>query len=153
MRQSGPEPVGGVAHRIRGENVCSGSASGEILWLAEPLSFWGGTNLETGVITDVHHLQHGVSLAGRVVAMAASRGSSSSSSVLAEQLRSGVGPAAIVLSSRDAIVALGVLVAREVYDIRMPLVLVSDEERNAIPRSGPVAVTANDSGPLVSWYA
>src|SRR5665811_2249290 len=78
--------AGGDRH-VSAEMLCPGDGSGDILWLDEPLSFWGGTELDTGVITDVHHPQHGVSLVGRIVVMGASRGSSSSSSVLAEQIR------------------------------------------------------------------
>jgi predicted aconitase with swiveling domain len=121
--------------------LCAGVAEGELLWLDEPLSFWGGTDLATGVITDVHHPQCGTSLAGRVVVMSASRGSSSSSSVLAEQIRSGVAPAAMLLGSRDAIVALGALAAAEIYDVRMPILLT---DAAGLPRGGRVRVIAGD---------
>lgn len=134
--------------RVYGVALCPGEAEGELLWLDEPLSFWGGTDLATGVITDVHHPQSGVSLAGRVVVMSASRGSSSSSSVLAEQIRSGVGPAAMLLATRDAIVALGALAAAEVYDMRMPIVLT---DAVGIPREGRVRVQAGEDSGVVSW--
>jgi predicted aconitase with swiveling domain len=75
--------------------LVAGNAEGEVLALDEPLSFWGGVHEATGVITDVHHPQHGLGVAGRVLVMPAGRGSSSSSSVLAELIRAGVGPAAI----------------------------------------------------------
>ena len=133
--------------------LCAGDGLGDILWLDEPLSFWGGTDLASGLITDVHHPQHGVSLAGRVVVMCASRGSSSSSSVLAEQLRAGVGPVAIVLSSRDLIVTLGALAAAEVYGIRMPILLLDSAGLALLPRSGPVTVSATDAAASVNWSA
>ncbi|WP_411719906.1 aconitase X swivel domain-containing protein [Mycetocola sp.] len=130
--------------------LCAGEAEGDLLWLDEPLSFWGGTDLATGVITDVHHPQCGTSLAGRVVVMSASRGSSSSSSVLAEQIRSGVGPAAMLLATRDAIVTLGALAAAEVYDVRMPILLT---DAAGIPRAGRVRVRADENSGVVSWDA
>jgi predicted aconitase with swiveling domain len=148
MSQRGPETaVGGVS----GDVLCAGEGRGEILWLDEPLSFWGGTDLASGVITDVHHPQRGVALAGRVVVMSASRGSSSSSSVLAEQLRAGVGPAAVLLTTRDLIVALGALAAAEVYGIRMPIVLLNSVALATLPRSGSVTVNATD--PVTSGTA
>jgi uncharacterized protein len=121
-----------AAAALPAQPLCSGVGTGALLVLDEPLSFWGGTDLATGEITDVHHPQRGLSVAGRVVAMAASRGSSSSSSVLAEQLRAGVGPAAIILTSRDAILALGALAAFELYGISMPIVLVGPAELAAL---------------------
>lgn len=131
--------------------LCAGYGEGLVLRLDEPLSFWGGTDLDTGVITDVHHPQHGISLAGRVVVMSASRGSSSSSSVLAEQIRAGVAPAAMVLTSRDAIVTLGALAAAEVYDIRMPIVLIESAQIDEIPRDARVALRASDAGAQLTW--
>ena len=128
-----------------------GEGSGEILWLDEPLSFWGGTELDTGVINDVHHPQRGVSLAGRVVVMAASRGSSSSSSVLAEQIRAAVAPAAILLGSRDAIVTLGALAAAEIYGIRLPIVLLDEYGMAGLPRAGSVSVHSSEDRASVRW--
>lgn len=55
--------------------------------------------------------------------MAAGRGSSSGSSVLAEAIRLGTGPAGIVLLVRDAIVTVGAMVALELYDRPCPVVL------------------------------
>lgn len=129
--------------------LCPGEGAGDLLILDEPLSFWGGTDLASGVITDPHHPQHGISIAGRVVAMTASRGSSSSSSVLAEQIRAGVGPAAILLGSRDAIIALGALAATEVYGIRMPVVLLDDLA--TLPRTGRAQVHADGEVAFVTF--
>lgn len=137
---------------VSAEVLCPGDGTGEILWLDEPLSFWGGTALDTGVITDIHHPQHGVSLVGRIVVMGASRGSSSSSSVLAEQIRAGVAPAAILLGSRDAIVVLGALAAVELYGTRLPILLLDETGMVGLPRNGPVTVHAGD-GASVSWNA
>ncbi|MEO6531222.1 MAG: DUF126 domain-containing protein [Specibacter sp.] len=131
--------------------LCRGEAAGPLLALDEPLSFWGGTDLKTGLIIDAHHPQHGTSLGGTVLLMDASRGSSSSSSVLAEQLRAGVGPAAIVLSSRDAILCLGVLAATELYGNHTPVVLLDPADAAALraqlpPGPARVSVRATPGG-------
>lgn len=138
----------GNDHSLEGVTLCAGTASGEVLVLEQPLSLWGGTDLASGRITDVHHPQHGVSLVGRVVLMSASRGSSSSSSVLAEQIRSGVGPAAIVLLERDGILCLGALAATELYGIRMPIVLIP--RGGALP-AGRVTVSAEGDRARLEW--
>lgn len=129
---------------VTAQTLCAGRGAGEVLILDEPLSFWGGTDLETGVITDVHHPQRGTLLGGRVVVMAASRGSSSSSSVLAEQVRSGVAPAALILGVADAILALGALAAAEVYGIHLPIVLLGAADLAALPRAGRLEVVAGE---------
>jgi len=103
--------------------LVEGEATGEIFVLERPLSFWGGYNPETGMIVDAAHPQHGESLAGRLVAMPHGRGSSSSSAVLAEALRLGTGPVAIILGEPDQIVITGVVVARMLYGVECPVVV------------------------------
>ncbi|HVQ22865.1 MAG TPA: DUF126 domain-containing protein [Candidatus Saccharimonadia bacterium] len=108
--------------------MVAGEAEGEVLVLTEPLSFWGGVDETTGAVVDVHHPQHGTNLAGRVLVMPSGRGSSSSSSVLAELIRAGVGPAAILLGARDPIIALGAAVAEMLYGHTVPVVILRQDE-------------------------
>lgn len=104
----------------------AGDASGPALVLDEPLSFWGGVDPATGDIVDVHHPQVGANVAGRVLIMPSGRGSSSSSSVLAESIRAGTAPVAIVLFEPDPILALGAIVARELYGRMIPVVVAPE---------------------------
>jgi predicted aconitase with swiveling domain len=115
-------PTSGPAFRAR--VLVPGTGAGEALVLDEPLSFWGGVDPSDGRIMDQHHPQAGESVRGRVLVMPSGRGSSSSSSVLAETLRAGTGPVAIVLAEADPIVALGAVVARELYGGSIPVVVV-----------------------------
>ncbi len=103
--------------------LVTGEGRGEVLVLDEPLSFWGGVDPATGEVIDVRHPQRGANVAGRVLVMAGGRGSSSSSSVLAEAVRAGTAPAAIVLAEPDPILALGAIVARELYGRAVPVVV------------------------------
>jgi predicted aconitase with swiveling domain len=100
-----------------------GVARGPALVLDEPLSFWGGLDPVTGTLIDSHHPQVGQMLAGVVLSMPSGRGSSSSSYVFAEAIRAGTAPAAVVLGEADAIVALGAIVAAELYGIEVPVVV------------------------------
>jgi len=109
--------------------LVDGGASGEVLVLDAPLSIWGGVDTESGRIIDAAHPQFGESLAGRMVVLPHGRGSSSSSSVLAEMLRIGTGPAGIVLEEPDSILVIGVLVANRLYGTRCPIVVASGTER------------------------
>ncbi len=106
--------------------LVGGEAGGPLLTLDEPLSFWGGLDSETGAIIDHHHPQFGRCLTGTVLAMRAGRGSSSASSVLAEAIRLGTAPAAIVLLETDEIIVIGSVVADELYGITMPVIVVDE---------------------------
>jgi predicted aconitase with swiveling domain len=116
-----------------------GVATGPVLTLESPLSLWGGVDPSTGTIVDVHHPQHGVSVTGTVLVMPAGRGSSSSSTVLAEAIRAGTAPAAIVLLEPDPILALGAIVARELYGVTVPVVVAPGP-----PRLPTASVNATD---------
>ena len=93
----------------------------ETLILSEPLSLWGGVDPSTGRIIDVHHPQHGDSIAGKVLVMPEGRGSSSSSSVLAEMIRIGTAPSKLILGRIDPILMLGAWVAEELYGLSLPI--------------------------------
>lgn len=89
------------------------AASGPVLALTAPISFWGGVNPKTSVIADVRHPQHGAPIAGTILYLPGTIGSSSASAVLLELIHRSLAPAAIILKEPDAILLLGVLVARE----------------------------------------
>jgi predicted aconitase with swiveling domain len=112
--------------------LAPGSADGQALVLREPLSLWGGVDPATGVILDARHPQRGTSIAGRVLVMPAVRGSSSSSSVLAETVRAGCAPIAILLGEVDLILAVGAAVAEELYGLRVPVVLLARDDLSGI---------------------
>jgi len=106
--------------------LVAGEATGPVLALDDPLSFWGGLDSETGSIIDHHHPQFGQCVAGTILAMRSGRGSSSASSVLAEAIRLGTAPAAVVLLEPDEIIVIGAVVADEMYGITMPVVVVNE---------------------------
>jgi predicted aconitase with swiveling domain len=124
------------------------SVEGRALVLTEGLSLWGGMDPATGELVDAHHAQRGANLAGRVVVMPSARGSSSSASVLAEAVRAGTAPVAIILGEPDLILAIGAAVAEELYGTTVPVVLLPSEELAALRdgaevRIGPEGVSAD----------
>jgi predicted aconitase with swiveling domain len=126
-----------------GRTLVAGEARGPALVLSEPLSFWGGLDPETGAIIDVHHPQRGAFVTGTVLVMPGGRGSSSSSSVLAEAIRAGTAPAAIVLTQADPIIALGAIVARELYGTSLPVVVIETDD---VRTGNDVSVNAGEDG-------
>jgi predicted aconitase with swiveling domain len=117
--------------------------------LDAPLSFWGGLDPVTGALIDTHHPQQGASLTGRVLVMPSGRGSSSSSYVLAEAIRSGTAPAAIVLREPDGIVALGAIVARELYGALVPVVVLDPDGYDTIGDGDAIVVEAHEDDATV----
>jgi uncharacterized protein len=87
--------------------------SGKGLVLTAPISFWGGVDPKSGRIADVRHPQCGETISGKVLFLPGTIGSSSASAVLMELVHNGHAPAALVLHEPDAILLLGLIVARE----------------------------------------
>jgi uncharacterized protein len=113
-------------------SLVRGTAAGEALVLEEPLSFWGGVDPRSGLIVEARHPQHGVSVGGRVLVMPAGRGSSSSSSVLAEAIRRRTGPLAILLAEPDEIVVIGALVVQLLGGATCPVAVLKEADYRRI---------------------
>jgi uncharacterized protein len=114
----------GRRRELQGRALVAGEAAGPALVLEAPLSLWGGMDPHTGRLSDHHHPQLGATLTGQVLVMPSGRGSSSSSSVLAESIRLGTAPLAILLSDPDDILVLGALVAEYLYARTCPIVVL-----------------------------
>ena len=120
--------------------------------LAAPLSFWGGIDVETGNIIDHSHPDRGRNVTGKVLIMPGGRGSSSASAVLAETIRRGTAPSAIVLSVPDPILTVGAIVAQSLYGLHCPIVVCSIEgfatgDRLRVHATDAVASVRTISGP------
>jgi predicted aconitase with swiveling domain len=138
------------AHSFGAVTLVPGAASGTVLRLDGPLSFWGGLDSATGTIIDRLHPQQGAGVAGCVLMMPGGRGSSSGSATLAEALRLGNGPAAILMLERDAIVVVGAMVAAELYGLACPVALADGRDWEALAVAGRLAVRASLSGTTIS---
>ena len=141
------------APRFDAVTLVPGAAAGAPLRLDEPLSFWGGLDPVSGLIIDRWHPQRSANVAHRVLMMPAGRGSSSGSASLAEALRLGAGPAAILLLERDAIVIVGALVAAELYGRECPVALASKGDWGALAAAARLVVRAEPGGAAISVEA
>ena len=120
-----------------------GVATGETLVLAAPLSFWGGVSPETGEIIEKRHPQFTASIKGKILMMPAAKGSSSGSSVLAEIIRNGFGPAAIILGAPDAILATGAMVAEALYGVNCPVLIADPDLFETLATARTLAISGN----------
>ena len=89
------------------------AASATALALTGPISFWGGVDPKTGIIADPRHPEHGQAVTGKILLVPETVGSSSAAAILLELVHGNRAPAAIVLHHPDAILLLGLIVAKE----------------------------------------
>ena len=133
-------PRSGPGLELQGRTLVEGEAAGPALVLEAPLSLWGGMDPHSGRLSDHHHPQLGATLTGQVLVMPSGRGSSSSSSVLAEAIRLGTAPVAILLAQPDEILVLGALVAEYLYARTCPIVVLPGDHAGAIATGDRVEV-------------
>lgn len=131
-----------MATFLSGKVSHPGTADGEVLLLTEPVSFWGGVD-HHGEIIDVHHAQHKAKMTNKILVMPSGRGSSSATAVLAELIRTGDGPLAIVMLQCDTILVIGALVSAEIYGISLPIVELEQAEYDQLSDGMRVAVDAS----------
>ena len=133
---------------LEGRVLFEGSATGIAARLSAPISFWGGVDPVSGTIADPRHPDHGKIITGSVLSIPETVGSSSSSAILLELLRLNTAPAALLLGSCDAILVLGVLVARELGYPTIPVVEIEQNMLGRIPNNVVVSVARNGQ---ISW--
>lgn len=117
------------------------SAVGPVMKLDQPISFWGGIDPASGCITDPRQARNGDCIAGQVLLLPATIGSSSSSAVMLELIANGKAPAALVLGEADAILAIGIVVAREMGYGAIPVLLLPAEQQPAIAEGAQARIT------------
>jgi uncharacterized protein len=128
-----------------GRVLLAGQAEGLPLLLAEPLSLWGGLDPQTGRIIDQRHTAVGACVTGRVLILPAGRGSSSASSILLEAVRAGTAPVGIITAvADDGILALGAVVAQEIYGTTLPVLTLP----HAVYDDFVAAIAANPTAKL-----
>lgn len=125
------------------------AATGPVMALREPISFWGGVHPATGAIIDARHPDRGRIISGTLLVLPGTIGSSSASSVLLELIRLDIAPAAILMPEPDAILLVALSVAREMgwaYPSAWrcdPRLLAGDDGRQGtISADGHLTVTA-----------
>jgi len=111
--------------------------------LTEPISFWGGISPADGTLTDPRSRNHNRPIAATALFISELRGSSSGSSVLLELIYRGLAPAAIILDSPDAILALGTIVGREMGWKSPPIFRLPAAEQGLISDGALVSIGKN----------
>jgi predicted aconitase with swiveling domain len=117
--RSGPSDA-----QVRGTCLLPGDAEGDLLWLDEPISFWGGIDPATGNIVDVHHPQLGACIRDRVIALPGTRGSTAGPGALLEAILAGNGPRAIILTMPDTACVVAILASQPLLASGLPVLAI-----------------------------
>ncbi len=97
--------------KLKGKKIVGGRAEGELIVSLKPLSFLGGVDPETGVITDAESDIRGQSIAGKILAFPRGKGSTVGSYVVYALKKNGKAPKAIIVGEAETIVATGAIIS------------------------------------------
>jgi uncharacterized protein len=128
---------------IRARVLNPATVHGPILVLDEPLSFWGAFEPRTGFILDVHHPQRGRCVKDTILLMRETKGSGSAPGAIAEAIRLGTAPAAIVLVTPDINLAIGAEVAATLYGRHCAVLTVTGSEYSELARMANARIAAD----------
>ncbi|MCX6802365.1 MAG: DUF126 domain-containing protein [Candidatus Diapherotrites archaeon] len=97
--------------KLKGRTIYAGKAEGEALVSKDPLSFYGGVDLEKGIVVEKGHCLEGKSIAGKVLVFPNGKGSTVGSYAIYRLKKAGKAPAAIVNKECETIVAVGAIIS------------------------------------------
>jgi len=92
---------------LHGRKISGGQAEGEALVAKTRLSFWGGFDPATGMITEKGNPLEGQTLKNKVVVFISTKGSSGTSNMLNLAKRFGAQPAAFINTELDCLAVIG----------------------------------------------
>jgi len=122
---------GGVnATTLHGRKVVGGVAEGEALVTQEPISFFGGVDPATGLVTEKNHQLYDVCVTGKVLVYPTGKGSTGGSYRLYEMACRKSAPAAIVTIRAEPIAAIGAIMGE------VPMVHAFDTDPTQAIRTG-----------------
>ena len=96
---------------VHGRKISGGVAEGTALVSHEPVSFFGGVNPDTGIITEKGHELEGTTVKDKVLVFPRGKGSTVGSYTLYRMKKNGVAPRAIINMECEPIVAVGAIIS------------------------------------------
>lgn len=96
---------------MKGRMISPGKAEGEAIVSPEPIGFYGGIDIKTGVVIEKGHPLEGKCVTNKILVFPCGKGSTVGSYVIYGLKKSGVAPAGIINKETETIVATGVILA------------------------------------------
>jgi predicted aconitase with swiveling domain len=96
---------------MKGRTISPGRVKGEAIVTTEPIGFYGGIDIKTGIVIEKGHPLEGKSVKGKILVFPNGKGSTVGSYVIYGIKKNEVAPAGIINNETETIVATGVILA------------------------------------------
>src|SRR6476661_6521871 len=94
---------------LKGRKIVTGKASGVAIVTKEAISFNGGVDNMTGIVTEPGHELEGVNIAGKVLVFLTGKGSTGGSYKIYDMVSRGTAPVAFIQVSPESITTVGAI--------------------------------------------
>lgn len=95
---------------LKGRKIVKGKASGEAIVTKEAISFNGGVDNMTGVVTEPGHELEGANIAGKVLVFLTGKGSTGGSYKIYDMVSRGTAPVAFIQVNPEGITTIGAII-------------------------------------------
>jgi predicted aconitase with swiveling domain len=96
---------------MKGRIISPGKAEGKAIVTSEPIGFYGGIDIKTGIVIEKGHPLEGKSVTDKILVFPCGKGSTVGSYVIYGLKKNRVAPAGIINKETETIVATGVILA------------------------------------------
>ncbi|RLF31273.1 MAG: hypothetical protein DRM98_05910 [Thermoplasmata archaeon] len=96
---------------MKGRTISPGKVEGEAIVSTEPIGFYGGIDIKTGVVIEKGHPLEGEKVSGKILVFPCGKGSTVGSYVIYGLKKNNVAPLGIINKETETIVATGVILA------------------------------------------
>jgi predicted aconitase with swiveling domain len=95
---------------LQGRKIVKGKASGEAVVTSEAISFNGGVDNMTGIVTEPGHELEGANIAGKVLVFLTGKGSTGGSYKIYDMVSRGTAPVAFIQVNPEPITTIGAII-------------------------------------------
>lgn len=96
---------------LKGRIISKGSVEGEALVTTQPISFYGGVDPETGMVTEKGHELEGKNIKGKILVFPNGKGSTVGSYGIYRLKKNNLAPAGMINKECETIVAVGAIIS------------------------------------------
>ena len=130
----------GAQFVLKGRRIVKGKASGEAIVTKEAISFNGGVDNMTGVVTEPGHELEGVNIAGKMLVFQTGKGSTGGSYKIYDMVSRGTAPVGFVQVAPEGVTTIGAIIGN------IPVVAGLDQDPTLVIRNGDHVEMDADAG-------
>jgi predicted aconitase with swiveling domain len=125
---------------LKGRKIVTGKAKGEAVVTKEAISFNGGVDNMTGIVTEPGHELEGVNIAGKVLVFLTGKGSTGGSYKIYDMVSRGTSPVAYIQVKPEPITTVGAIMGE------IPVVAGLDQDPTVVIKTGDFVEIDADAG-------